>query len=904
MTSQVTQPPVVHRGIVKQVLSGDSVVVRGQPRGGPPPERTVCLSNCVAPKPARRPNPNIDQGAETKDEPYAWESREFLRKKLIGKEVSFTIEYKPPGSGREYGFIFLGKDITTAENITETMVSEGLVELRRGGMRQTDETQQNLIALEEAAKAAGKGKWAPADEHPQHIRSVTWSHENLSHLVDSFHKKPVDAVIEHVRDGCTVRAFLLPSFNYVTVMLSGIKCPMFKMEPDGSQTPEPFAAEAKFFTEVRLLQRNVQIVLESVSNQNVIGSVLHPNGNIAELLLKDGFARIADWSMGVVSQGTEKLRAAEKTAKEGKLRIWKNYEPSQNTVDIKDQNFTAKVVEILNGDGMNVKMADGTVRKIFLASVRSPRPREATEDDKGQRPARVRPRPLYDIPYMWEAREFLRKKLIGKKVNVQIDYIQPKTDDFPEKTCCTITISNINVAEALIGRGLGTAVRYRQDDDQRSSAYYDLLAAEERAKKKELGIHSKKDLPTLRVADVSGDIAKAKQFLPFLQRAGRTQGIAEFVASGSRLRIYIPKETCLITFLLSGIECPRGSRPDPTKPGSQIPSEPFGDAAAIFTKEHVLQRDVEVQVEAMDKGGNFIGWLFADNLNLSVALVEEGLSKVHFTAERSNYYQTLLSAESNAKKKNVNVWTLVSDEPKEVVAENEPLERKVNYKNVVVTEVGEDLSFYAQLVDTGPQLEKLMDQLRSDLTSTPPLPGSYTPRKGDLCAAKFTDGEWYRAKVERVDATGVHLLYIDFGNREVTNATRTATLPSTYQTLQAQAGHYFLACVELPPDEDDKVAAVDAIYNDIINKQFLLNTEYRRDGNEYVTLVFGDNKDDVSHALLSDGMLIAEPRREKRLSKIVADYTKAQNKAKESRLNLWRYGDFTEDDAREFGFQG
>ena len=31
------------------------------------------------------------------------------------------------------------------------------------------------------------------------------------------------AVIEHVRDGCTVRAFLLPSMDYVTVMLSGIK---------------------------------------------------------------------------------------------------------------------------------------------------------------------------------------------------------------------------------------------------------------------------------------------------------------------------------------------------------------------------------------------------------------------------------------------------------------------------------------------------------------------------------------------------------------------------------------------------------------------------------------------------------------------------------------------------------
>lgn len=33
----------------------------------------------------------------------------------------------------------------------------------------------------------------------------------------------ITAVIEHVRDGCTVRLFLLPSFQYVTVMFTGIK---------------------------------------------------------------------------------------------------------------------------------------------------------------------------------------------------------------------------------------------------------------------------------------------------------------------------------------------------------------------------------------------------------------------------------------------------------------------------------------------------------------------------------------------------------------------------------------------------------------------------------------------------------------------------------------------------------
>lgn len=36
------------------------------------------------------------------------------------------------------------------------------------------------------------------------------------------------------------------------------------------------------------------------------------NGNITELLLKEGFARCVDWSMAVYTQGAEKLRAAER----------------------------------------------------------------------------------------------------------------------------------------------------------------------------------------------------------------------------------------------------------------------------------------------------------------------------------------------------------------------------------------------------------------------------------------------------------------------------------------------------------------------------------------------------------------------------------------------------------------
>ena len=59
-------PPTLHRGwVVKQVNSGDTIVLKGRPRGGPPPERTVILSHIQAPKLGRRP---MGQDEATLDE--------------------------------------------------------------------------------------------------------------------------------------------------------------------------------------------------------------------------------------------------------------------------------------------------------------------------------------------------------------------------------------------------------------------------------------------------------------------------------------------------------------------------------------------------------------------------------------------------------------------------------------------------------------------------------------------------------------------------------------------------------------------------------------------------------------------------------------------------------------------
>lgn len=56
------------------------------------------------------------------------------------------------------------------------------------------------------------------------------------------------------------------------------------------------------------------------------------------------------------------------------------------------------------------------------------------------------------------------------------------------------------------------------------------------------------------------------------------------------------------------------------------------------------------------QGGNFIGWLFIDGVNLSQALVERGLSKVHFTAERSSYFSALSEAERKAQEQKLGLW--------------------------------------------------------------------------------------------------------------------------------------------------------------------------------------------------------------------------------------------------------
>jgi len=70
------------------------------------------------------------------------------------------VDHKVAASNREYGTLFIGKDIETGENLSESIVAEGLASVRREGKADT----ARLMELEDAAKLAKKGKWGDENE--------------------------------------------------------------------------------------------------------------------------------------------------------------------------------------------------------------------------------------------------------------------------------------------------------------------------------------------------------------------------------------------------------------------------------------------------------------------------------------------------------------------------------------------------------------------------------------------------------------------------------------------------------------------------------------------------------------------------------------------------------------------
>ncbi|RKP17694.1 hypothetical protein ROZALSC1DRAFT_30539 [Rozella allomycis CSF55] len=783
------------QALVKQVLSGDSLVVHMQGV-----DKTVSLANVQAPKMTK-----------TQFQGYAFESREFLRRNLLGKV--FEIEVQGSGVNREY---------VDLKNKGQSIIGEALRQLKEGVKH-----DEELVEMEEEAKKQLKGLWS----NPNAIDiNYVESDEQVKEFNEKNNGKSFSGIIEYVKDGCSFRVLLVPQFISIPLTLTGVKCPMVKKEAES----EPFANEAKNFTESRLFQRQVGVTIDGYSKYSVLGSINHPVGDIRIYLLKEGLAYCNDRTLMQVLQGPDYLRQAEMYAKQKRLNVWKDVIFQNN----KSKAAQFKVVKILTGESFVV--SDGEKEeKIYLSSVRQPKFQKETMMDS-----------QIEIGYNFQAKEFLRRTLIGKQVKIHRDYKKKVNDE--ERVFGTVFIhEKRNVNALLLEKGLGYLQRHSHEDQERSSFYDDLVLAQEKAIKAAIGVHKEGELPSLRIVEASTNSSKARTLLSMFKRQGSTTGIIEHCISGSKFRILIPKENLRLTFIIASLKTPRLE-------------QPFGKEALQYVNNHYLQREVTITLDSIDKNGAFVGSMKRNDEYIALVLLRQGLA----TCYDHNATSQMIGAEEEAKRNKLNIWSI----------ETEPIVEKVYRKrlSVLITEVVDTNTIYCQAIT--PELEEFEVQMNEFRKFHNNSVESFTGSLKKIVNGKF------------------QILYIDFGNSETTSLENLRPIPDKFKSLPFQAKEIKLAFVLPPLDQDYVNESINFIQQFSDNKELTCDILFQENGFIHANIL--SNSKSLNVSLVKNGLayLPSRIKAENEDESFVKDLEAAQQVAKSARINIWRFGEFLGDE--------
>lgn len=848
---------------VKSILSGDTIILDTG--------RSVSLAYVSAP----RLNAN---------EPYGFEARENLRALLVGKQVRVHVLYSI--NNRDYGDF----EAPVFKSLVEKSLKEGNVKLRDdANSKEALEGQiEKLKEAEAEAKAQSLGVWNTSN---QAVNVQTSVPEKLYG-----NGKTYTAIVEKVIGGDRVqlRTIVKKGEHILTnALIAGIKTPR-SASPD---TPaEPFGDAAKNFTETRLLQRGVTAkYIAASSNGLPIVEVIHPVGNIAVFLLQAGLASVADWQSQMVgAQNMTILRQAEKKAKDLHLYLWKNLVTPKS--EVSGSSYDATIARVISSDTFVLRLSNDKEETVQLTSVRAPRKSDISGGD-----------------YAPVAKEFARKRFIGKKVHVKVDAIRPASAQFEERPLVTITLLDKNIAATLIENGYATVIRHRKDDTDRSPYWDELLEKENASIAAHKGIHSKKPPPPDRTVDASESLAKAKTFLSSLQRQGSITGVVEHISSGGRLRIHSARDNLILTLVLSGVRVPR-------------PQEPHGNEALDFVSKRLYQRETQFTVSNVDKTGGFIGTASVPNSkdSLAILLVREGLAEVHeYSAQHSGFADELFDAQEKAQSAKKGIWENYKGEsaPEPVVASTPvttatPTAGQKSYIDITITDISDDGEVSFRDVKSGPKYNKLANDLlsfNSAAANSAQFTFTKTPKKNEHVVVSEKKGSYARGKLLNFEKSSnkYTALLVDSGRIVTVPYSSLRPLPQQFQFHNAApfAKTANLTFVDLPPSKptDYLIEYVDYLKDILVGKQVVANVDSPA-GTEppSVTLFTADSKgadDSVNTAVIRDGYAFVKTN--KNLSpwekidvfkKTLKNLQELEQDAMDDRIGVWEYGDPRSDD--------
>lgn len=427
--------------------------------------------------------------------------------------------------------------------------------------------------------------------------------------------------------------------------------------------------------------------------------------------------------------------------------------------------------------------------------------------------------------------------------------------------------------------------------------------------------------------DYSENLQKAKIQSSVLQRQKRVPAIVDFVKSGSRFTVLIPRENAKLTFVLSGIRAPRSARNPNEK------AEPFGQEAHDFANRRCMQRDVEIDVENTDKVGGFIGTLYVNRENFAKLLLEEGLATVHaYSAEQSGKSTELFAAEQKAKDARKGMWLDFDPDTTPSAAgdtadDNTPSSssaaatgatdtstssaKQEDYRDARVTHV-DPATCTLKVQFVSPQTTMALDALEktfrtfhlSPSTSSSSLSGP--PKTGELVSARFSvDGEWYRARVRRNDreARRADVLFVDYGNTELVpwDRLRPLTLDKFGpQVLSPQAVDAVLDGLRWPARGEYLADAVRFLEDRLGGREVVLRVlgktsadggSSSSSGNGLRVTVF-EGEVDVNEETVGEGLAMVAAGAG---AAAVPGLKEKEEEARRERRGVWEYGDLTED---------
>jgi staphylococcal nuclease domain-containing protein 1 len=308
------------QALVVQVLSGDSLRVRYQDGT----EERIFLSSISAPK-FNKPvfKDKKDKKVESKEEKeeeskeekkeektktyyelFAFESKEFLRKKIAENNnlVTLKVDYKKTTQNdkkkdeRKFATVTAGK-----KNVSFDLLQSGLASVsKHSNNEERSPVYDKLFKFDQMAKDQKKGRYETKEQksatESYSLNDLTFSKDNIEESQKMFglmKDRKTTAVVEKVLGGARLK-LVLPKHNALVIFnISGISTNVGGSDKTKDEKQTKLTEESLVYTIKNIGNKDVEVLIERIDKVgNFSGQLFIGEENYSERILSEGLAYI------------------------------------------------------------------------------------------------------------------------------------------------------------------------------------------------------------------------------------------------------------------------------------------------------------------------------------------------------------------------------------------------------------------------------------------------------------------------------------------------------------------------------------------------------------------------------------------------------------------------------------